>query len=68
MTDAHTSSGRIAAGIRRRLPGGRVQRLRRDLELERERITRLEAELDELRRDSLRIAELVDLVESRLTP
>ncbi|WP_408605763.1 DUF6752 domain-containing protein [Leucobacter salsicius] len=35
---------------------------------DRERIARLEAAVLELRRDSLRIAELTDLVETRLTP
>lgn len=43
-------------------------RLEAELRVERDRITRLEQELDELRRDSLRVAELVDLVEQRLTP
>lgn len=38
------------------------------LAVERERINRLEEELAELRRDSLRIAELTDLLENRLTP
>ncbi|WP_449283245.1 DUF6752 domain-containing protein [Leucobacter sp.] len=48
--------------------GATVHRLEQELRAERERISRLEADLDELRRDSLRVAELVDLVERGLTP
>lgn len=33
-----------------------------------ERVDRLERELDEYRRDSLRVAEMLDLVETQLTP
>lgn len=32
------------------------------------RVSRLEAELDEYRRDSLRVAEILDILEERLTP
>lgn len=32
------------------------------------RVERLERELDEQRRDSLRVAEMLDLLEERLTP
>lgn len=32
------------------------------------RIGELERELDELRRDNLRVAEMLDLIEERLTP
>lgn len=46
----------------------RANRIRAQLDIERERIDRLEAELAELRRDSLRVAELTDLIEGRLTP
>ncbi len=48
--------------------GATVHRLEQELQVERERISRLEADLDELRRDSLRVAELMDLVERGLTP
>lgn len=68
MTEEPTPRGRISDRLRRRLPGRQVRRLAEELTLERERITRLEAEIDELRRDSLRVAELLDLVEERLTP
>lgn len=34
----------------------------------RARVERLEYELDEVRRDNLRVAELMDIVEQRLTP
>lgn len=64
---------RVAAGARRKLgrlagSGSRVVALQRELQLERERVSRLEAEIDELRRDSLRVAELIDLAEQALTP
>lgn len=45
-----------------------VHRLEQELQAERARISRLEADLDELRRDSLRVAELIDLAEQTLTP
>lgn len=32
------------------------------------RVAELERELDEYRRDSLRVAEMLDLIEARLTP
>ncbi len=68
MTEHRPTAGRVAARLRRALPGGRVSRLTAELQAERERITQLEAELDELRRDSLRVAEMLDLIEDRLTP
>lgn len=68
MTEHQSPTGRLTNALRRRLPGGRVRRLAVELQHERERISQLEAELDELRRDNLRVAELLDLVESRLTP
>ncbi|GAA1613738.1 DUF6752 domain-containing protein [Leucobacter chromiireducens] len=68
MTEHVSTPGRIAGALRRRLPGGRVRRLTAELQHERQRISQLEAELDELRRDNLRVAELLDLVEERLTP
>ena len=68
MTEHQSPTGRLTNALRRRLPGGRVRRLAVELQHERERISQLEAELDELRRDNLRVAELLDLIESRLTP
>ena len=47
--------------LRSRLPGGRV----RDLS---ERVERLEADLAEVRRHNLRLAELADLVQELLVP
>lgn len=58
--------GRVRRVFSRR--GSAVHRLEQQLQAERERISRLEADLDELRRDSLRVAELMDLVERGLTP
>ncbi|MBL3699715.1 DUF6752 domain-containing protein [Leucobacter luti] len=68
MTESQNPARRALSRLRGRLGGTRSRGIRAELEAERERITRLEAELDELRRDSLRVAELVDLVERRLTP
>ncbi|SJN12967.1 hypothetical protein FM113_16295 [Leucobacter sp. 7(1)] len=68
MTEHQSPTGRLTNALRHRLPGGRVRHLAVELQHERERISQLEAELDELRRDNLRVAELLDLVESRLTP
>lgn len=64
---------RVAAGARRVLgrltgSGSRLIALQHELQTERERVSRLEAEIDELRRDSLRVAELIDLAEQKLTP
>ena len=53
--------GRVLRRVRRLLAPPSVRHLE-------ERITALERELDEYRRDSLRVAELVDLVETHLTP
>ncbi|CAG7617111.1 DUF6752 domain-containing protein [Leucobacter soli] len=52
---------RFARSVRDALPGGPRGSLRA-------RVERLERELDECRRDSRRAAELLDLVEERLTP
>lgn len=41
---------------------------RAEVETLRERVTELENELDEIRRDNLRVAELIDLAEQTLTP
>lgn len=46
----------------------RLSKLEDEVRTERERINLLETELAELRHDSLRIAELTDLIEDRLTP
>lgn len=46
----------------------RASQLAAELEIERARISQLEADVLELRRDSLRIAELTDLIETRLSP
>ncbi|MFF8817377.1 LicD family protein [Leucobacter sp. NPDC015123] len=46
----------------------RPQSAREAIETLTERVSELEHELDEYRRDSLRIAELMDLAEQRLTP
>lgn len=46
----------------------RLGQLEAELRVERERITLLEVQVLELRRDSLRIAELTDLLETRLEP
>lgn len=46
----------------------RASQLAAELSIERDRISKLETEVIELRRDSLRIAELTDLIEARLTP
>lgn len=65
------SAARRAVGRARRIlgtPHETIARLEDELHVERERITRLEAELDELRRDSLRVAELIDLAEQAFTP
>ncbi|MCW2289871.1 hypothetical protein EDF60_2748 [Leucobacter luti] len=67
MKESRTTAS-LLTRLRNRLSGAHVRSLHSELQAERERITRLEAELDELRRDSLRVAELVDLVEQRLTP
>lgn len=55
---------RIKQLLRERLPLASAGELR---EL-RDRVAELEQELDESRRDSLRVAEMLDLVEERLTP
>lgn len=68
MNERQAPNAGLFARLRARLPGAHIRRLQAELQTERERITRLETELDELRRDSLRVAELVDLVEQRLTP
>ena len=47
--------------LRSRLPGGRVRELT-------ERVERLEADLAEVRRHNLRLAELADLVQELLIP
>jgi hypothetical protein len=47
--------------LRSRLPGGRVRELT-------ERVERLEADLAEVRRHNLRLAELADLVQELLVP
>lgn len=46
----------------------RLGQLEAELRVERERITLLEVQVLELRRDSLRIAELTDVLETRLEP
>lgn len=66
ITDVPRRALRRARGILGIGPS--VRRLEAELRIERERVSRLEADLDELRRDSLRVAELVDLVERELTP
>ena len=48
-------------GLRSRLPGGRVHELA-------QRVERLEADLAEVRRHNLRLAELADLVQELLLP
>lgn len=48
-------------GLRSRLPGGRVHELT-------QRVERLEADLAEVRRHNLRLAELADLVQELLLP
>lgn len=65
MTD--TTPSRLKLSIFRVL-NPRASQLEAELRIERERIDRLEDELAELRRDSLRIAELTDLIEDRLAP
>lgn len=50
--------------LTRGLPGT----TRADVDALTERVAELEAELDEYRRDRLRMAELMDLAEQRLTP
>ncbi|MBP1327127.1 hypothetical protein JOF28_002359 [Leucobacter exalbidus] len=52
----------------RRLFSPSVSGIADELQHERDRVTALEHEIDELRRDSLRIAELTDVLEQRLTP
>ena len=47
--------------LRSRLPGGRVRELT-------ERVERLEADIAEVRRHNLRLAELADLVQELLIP
>ena len=47
--------------LRSRLPGGRVRELT-------ERVERLEADVAEVRRHNLRLAELADLVQELLIP
>ena len=59
---ARSALGRLAGS------GSRVVALQHDLRVERERISQLEAEIDELRQNSLRVAELIDLAEQTLTP
>jgi hypothetical protein len=48
-------------GLRSRLPGGQVHELA-------QRVERLEADLAEVRRHNLRLAELADLVQELLLP
>ena len=48
-------------GLRSRLPGGRMSELT-------QRVERLEADLAEVRRHNLRLAELADLVQELLLP
>ena len=72
----HQNAGvveRLGARIRRLLgraagSDARVAALHQELQLERDRISQLQSEIDELRRDSLRVAELIDLAEHALTP
>lgn len=52
---------RIARRVLNALSSGSTKELRA-------RVENLERELDEYRRDSLRVAELMDLIEQRLTP
>ena len=59
---ARRTLGRVAGS------GSRVVALQQELRVERERISQLEAEIDELRQNSLRVAELIDLAEQTLTP
>ncbi|QYM76983.1 DUF6752 domain-containing protein [Leucobacter luti] len=67
MKEPHATASPLTR-LRNRLSGAHIRSLQAELQTERERITQLEAELDELRRDSLRVAELVDLVEQQLSP
>ncbi|GAA2177100.1 hypothetical protein GCM10009847_01670 [Leucobacter tardus] len=55
---------RIKRVLRERLPLASAGALREV----NARVEALERELDEYRRDSLRVAELIDLVETKLTP
>lgn len=55
---------RIKRVLRERLPLASAGELREV----NARVEALERELDEYRRDSLRVAELIDLVETKLTP
>ena len=59
---ARRTLGRVAGS------GSRVVALQQELRVERERISQLEAEIDELQQNSLRVAELIDLAEQTLTP
>jgi cell shape-determining protein MreC len=68
---------RIVARVKEymRASNHRLSQLEEALHLEREKtnaqsrdITRLEAEIDELRADNVRVAELLDLAEQQLTP
>ncbi|WP_336660607.1 hypothetical protein [Leucobacter sp. USHLN153] len=62
---------RRAAGRARRTLQSRptpVARLESDLRAQQDRIDELQLEIDELRRDSLRVAELIDLAEQAFTP
>ncbi len=65
------NAARRALGRARRVlgtPHDAIARLEAELQAERERVSRLEYEIDELRRDSLRVAELIDLAERAFTP
>lgn len=71
--DTNGALGRLGSRTRRMLgrltgSGSRVVALQQELRVERVRISQLEAEIDELRQNSLRVAELIDLAEQTLTP
>lgn len=71
MTDHGPSLPRRALGRARRWVtdhGATIAQLEAELREERARVDRLETEIDELRRDSLRVAELLDLAEQVFTP
>lgn len=54
--------------VKRALTRGLPGTTRSDVDLLTDRVAELEVEIDELRRDRLRMAELLDLAEQRLTP
>lgn len=62
------AAAQAAVSLRRLLPAryGHIVALRESDESLREEIVELRKEIDEFRRDSLRIAELTDIVEQRL--